>query len=70
MGCDHCDLRDNCDIRKMYQRAQSLYEEGNVEEIRKISNQLELHESYIVEMRRDVQSKLVDLIRNKKKEIE
>jgi hypothetical protein len=51
-------------------RAQSLYEEGNVEEIRKISNQLELHESYIVEMRRDVQSKLVDLIRNKKKEIE
>lgn len=54
----------------MYQRAQSFYEEGNVEEIQKMSNQLEIHDSYIVEMRRDIQSKLVKLIRKKKKEME
>jgi hypothetical protein len=67
MTCDSCKYRNDCHIRKKYRESQDLYSEGNIDELRRISNLLELHESYIVEMRRDVNTKLLDLLKKKSK---
>jgi hypothetical protein len=66
MTCDNCKYRNDCHIRKMYRDCEDLYSECNIDELRRISNLLELHESYIVEMRRDVNSKLLDLLKKRK----
>ncbi len=50
----------------MYKESERLYNECNIEELRRISNLLELHESYIVDMRRDVNTKLLDLLKKRK----
>lgn len=50
----------------MYKESERLYNECNIEELRQISNLLELHESYIVDMRRDVNTKLLDLLKKRK----
>jgi len=53
----------------MYKESERLYNECNIEELRRISNLLELHESYIVDMRRDVNTKLLDLLKKRKSKI-
>ena len=63
LSCDDCDFRDDCKVREMYLKADGYYREGNIDELRRISNMIELHEQYIVEMRRDVNHKLVELVR-------
>jgi hypothetical protein len=60
LSCDDCEFRDDCSVRKIYFEADGRYREGDIDELRKISNLIELHEQYIVEMRRDVNHKLVD----------
>ena len=62
-GCDDCEYRDNCHVRKEYMRAEGLYDNGDIDGLRRLSNLIELHEQYIVEMRRDVNHKLVELNR-------
>jgi len=66
MSCDQCEYRDDCQIRAQYRKAKQLYKEGDIAGLREISNLLELHESYMVEMRRDVKKKLVELLRKKR----
>jgi hypothetical protein len=66
MSCDQCEYRDECKIREQYRKAKQLYKEGDIAGLREISNLLELHESYMVEMRRDVNKKLVELVRKKR----
>jgi hypothetical protein len=61
LGCDSCEFREDCHIRKLYNESEKHYQAGNIEELRRISNILDLHESHIVEMRRNVNSRLVEL---------
>ncbi|MBD3207800.1 hypothetical protein GF319_15830 [Candidatus Bathyarchaeota archaeon] len=66
MSCDTCEFRNDCHIRKAYQESKRYNQEEDIDKLREISNMLELHESYIVDMRRDVNSRLVELSRRKR----
>jgi hypothetical protein len=67
LGCEACGFSNDCDIRKQFLEVEEHYKKGNIRKLRRISNLIELHEQYIVEMRRDVNHKLVELLRNRKK---
>jgi hypothetical protein len=68
LSCDECEYREECNIRREYLKAENFYKNGDIEELRKISNLIELDEQYLVEMRRDVNSKLVKLLRDRRKQ--
>jgi hypothetical protein len=50
----------------MYLKANEYYKNGDLDSLKEISNNLELHESYMVEMRKNVNSKVLELLRKRK----
>ena len=62
-SCDNCEFREDCHIRKIYNESKDYQKEEDIDKLREVSNLLELHESYITDMRRDVNSRLVQLSR-------
>ena len=58
MVCDECPLRKDCSILNQYQLSETFIKEGDVGKVRELYDMLELHESYLTEMRRDILKKL------------
>jgi len=38
LGCEICGFSDECGIRKQFLKAEEYYNDGNIRELRKISN--------------------------------
>jgi hypothetical protein len=58
MVCDDCPLRTECPILNQYLQNEAFIKEGNEGKLRELYDMLELHESYLTEMRRDILKKI------------
>lgn len=61
MVCDECPYKSECIIYKKYQQADELYSKGDKQRLRALFNEIELHEAYLSEMRRDLLKKILQL---------
>ncbi len=58
MVCDECDIRASCNLLQQYMKSEELYKKGDTVAMNELYNLLELREAYLIEMRKNILTKL------------